>query len=255
MNTLFFNCILHEHFFTLYPGLEEKKKKGHAASHSHTREPGPGGSRDVGSRTQSLIAMFPLVALTPYKALLPDALLTPPYPPRSPRAHPTPGVADTASERKRKGKETVGATENRTTQVQVGDRSPRGSRGRAPGRLAPTSADTRAPQPVHNLLARRGPDRPSPGSSPRARLPAPGRWRRRGPTGRLGSRGAGPRPGRLPGLSPRPRVQSWPRSSYLVRPFGRQQWPPARLSLAHSLAPSLGRAAAQSRLRRVPARG
>lgn len=98
---------------TLYPGLEKKKNMVHPTA--TCTSPGLAGP-DVGSRTLSLIEMFVFVALTPYKALFPEALLIPPTPPCTPGLTPTPGVADTSFER-RKNKESTGAIRNCTTKV------------------------------------------------------------------------------------------------------------------------------------------
>lgn len=98
---------------TLYPGLEKKKNMVHPTA--TCTSPGLAGP-DVGSRTLSLIEMFVFVALTPYKALFPEALLITPTPPCTPGLTPTPGVADTSFER-RKNKESTGAIRNCTTKV------------------------------------------------------------------------------------------------------------------------------------------
>lgn len=146
--------------------------------------------------------------------------------------------------------------------------SPRGSQEWAPGSFTRPSSDTRAPpllrafrqprplqnaSPVSRPLV---PHRPSPRAQPPRPPPCPGAMAAARPcrASRRPGRGAPPGPAPRP-LPPRPRARGWPRSSYLVRPFGRLWLPPARLALARSLALSLRRAAVRSRLHRVPARG
>ena len=211
------------------------------------------------SAPPSLIETFVFVVWTPYKALFLEAWLKPP-PHRAPpvSSHPQESQIPPSKKGEKRG------AGGRYSELQhEGVRGPTAAhpdtRARTVSALypfRPAAASARRPSPAPSL---RPPWPPSPsGAVPASVLPAQGAMAaaQRGPAGRLGGRVAGPRPGRLPGLPPRApssglAPQLLPRLAPQAPAAASR---PLSGSPARSLSPSLGRAAALSRLRSVQPR-